>query len=133
MTGLKWTADDDRKLIQIVQNCRVELGKGFWVHVAREMDNGASPMQCNNHYKTLLPHEHRRQWTVDEMLTLIELVKKMPAVDWVSAAQESPFRGRRSPMQLASKWHRMKPFLQDETFFSTLLEDRDQSAKIAKY
>lgn len=78
-----WTADEDKKILYIVQ----ENGVNDWNNIAVSVGTNRTPFQCLARYqRSLNASILKREWTKDEDAKLCSAVEAFGECDWQSVA-----------------------------------------------
>jgi hypothetical protein len=117
---IKWTAEEDARLIQLVQAALYDptkqhqfgkyVGQPNWVVIATHVPNKTAK-QCQNHWtRSLDPTINKDPWTVDEDDQLTQLVEKHDKKWAVIAALlgENGEGKYRTDTQCRQRWNRLK-------------------------
>lgn len=96
--SLKWSTDEDNKLIELVQL----YGNKNWKKIAEQMKT-RNPVQCLHRWsKILQPGLVKGPWTVEEDRKLLQWVKTQGAMKWSMCSELIPGR---SGKQCRERWY----------------------------
>lgn len=96
--SLKWSSDEDNKLIELVQ----QYGNKNWKKISEQMKT-RNPVQCLHRWsKILQPGLVKGPWTVEEDRKLLEWVKTQGAMKWSMCSELIPGR---SGKQCRERWY----------------------------